>query len=251
MTETNEIQQSRQSGRTFMSFGREVQLAGWAGVSVVFLGVLCIALTGKFPNFFPDWTESTGTITGWLAGNRTAGLTQIFMANFAYYLMLWFFVGLAALLRRPDRSSVFTSLIVPAATATTALYLAANTFYQIALLAGTGSHPAGAVVTRGAYEAGILFWLVSAPLFGLTMIAVAVAVLRTGVFPRWFGWAALAVAVLNIAITFQSLVGDTRWLAPVGLVSIAPYALGSAWISVTGVAMIRARHAVRGGIHDT
>ncbi|MGW2184435.1 hypothetical protein [Streptomyces sp. NPDC001719] len=225
-----------------MPFRREVKLAGWAGVSVILLGVLCIALTGKFPNFFPQWSESTEEITEWLDTNRATGLTQIYMANFAYYLMLWFFVGLATLLRRPNQSSIFTRLITPAATATTVLYLAANTFYQIALLAGTGSHPAEEFLIRSAYEAGILLWLVSAPLFGLTMIAAGISILHAKVFPRWTGWTALTAAALNIAITFQSLAGSTELFAPVGLVSIAPYALGSLWISVMGVAMIRMRH---------
>jgi hypothetical protein len=178
--------------------------AGWerraaaAGVIFVVLALTWVILRASGPGggdshreivkFFSDSgdRERFG-LSGWVMG--AAGL-----------FLLWFLSGLRTLLRRAEAGDGrLASLAFGGGIVMTALLFAKNSIHPA--FAGVYDYADDFKLDPNTYQLldSIWFWLIAQEFMaGAVLVAATSAIaLRTGLFPRWFGWAGVIVAALN------------------------------------------------------
>lgn len=192
--------------------------AGWGGIAfVVFTGawalvVLSVDLAGfeasddEIRASFDPETGDTGSL--WFA--------SLFLA-LAGVGLLWFLGSVRALLRRAEPSGRLAAVAFAGGVVLVGLMFVKNAI-QLGIAAAVAWEDI--VVEPGALR------LLDAVFLGLIMHegvagavlagATSVVVLRTGVLPRWFAWAGVAVAVLSffsVVIWGLGLIALLAWVA--------------------------------------
>jgi hypothetical protein len=104
-----------------------------------------------------------------------------------------------------------------------------------ALLGGGVSSDAAAYGAAGSFYA----YVVSGALSGIVMIGAAVVILRTGVFGRWLGWAAVSIGLAAIAGSAALIENDPSGLfATINAFAWLAYFV---WIAALSIPLILAR----------
>lgn len=219
----------------------ELTAAGWCGI-MSFVGMIAAPIMTLRNGLFswPTWDESTETWRLWFDENRGLAVAQVYITNIAFVLGIPFAVGLSSYLKQRLGSNLVVQTIVPAAATTALMYITATASWTVAVLAGTPSHSFSEPLMRGAVDTGVVIYLTGAVFPALLLVCTGAAILQTSSLPRWTGWSALVIAVLNLASTFNILV-PTGWLAPVGPGSYAAMLLVYLWFAAIGAVLLRAR----------
>lgn len=217
------------AGRGVQRHGRrDLLIAGWAGVLWPVLALLRVPLTRVLDQ--PSWTAAHSDIVNFYTASDfdAAFVAGMALVAVAYALFLVFVFRVADLVRGADRESRWVGyLILGAAAVDTAMVFAYLAPFSAAVFwAGHGGLSAdGYLVLHGLSLAFLWLELVT---LALWMAPLGVAIVRTGLFPAWLGWAVLINAAALLASFFLPY---EVWAVTGGL----PYL----WVLVMGVLMIR------------
>jgi hypothetical protein len=176
-----------------LSSERPWRISGVAGLLFVVISLVASALNVQPPHYNQD----SAAIASWLAENSQQYRIGHFVAGLAFLLFyVPFFAGLYERLRAVEEAPAIWSrvswagaILSPAAGTTSGAFIVGAT-----LLGNTMSPD----VARFAAASNFYAFVVSGALSGIAMIGASAVILRTGVFPRWLGWAGASIAVAAI-----------------------------------------------------
>lgn len=217
-----------------MKESHELRWGGLAGIGALIVGIIGRLVMGNAPSI----SESATTIGGYLSQYRTQVLTAALLYAIATMLFLWFGIALATAFRRADETSD-----TPAMVQAGFVVVATIGFIGVSVFAGLAyamtAHPALLQFAAGPYTAMTVVGGIAGVAVAATFGAIAAAILRTQVFPKWMAWFAIAVAAIRLLAAF--MVGSTGGiLAPDGaLMLILPGLLTAAWVLVASWLLIR------------
>ncbi len=191
-----------------------------AGLGVLALSLLGTAATPSEPGFVAD----AGSIATFYKENVDGVLASQTLYFVATLFLLWFVGALYALLRRAEGPDGHTAVVA----------LAGGVAGSAMLLAAGAANAVGALRAdeRGeiAPDVATVLWDLSAVLFGLAapmgmavlVLAVAVAALRNGALPRWFGVLSvpLGLALAIPPINHVAIIAFFFWVGIVGVVAL-------------------------------
>ena len=213
---------------------RPWRISGVAGLLFVVASFAASAINVEPPRY----DEDSAAIAAWFAESSQTYRVGHFVAGLAFLLFyVPFFAGLCERLRAAEGTPAIWSrvtwagaMLSPAAGTTSGAFIVGA-----ALLAETVSPE----VARFAIASNFYGFVVSGALSGIAMTGAALVIVRTGVFPRWLGWAGAvisAAAFLGSAAIVESdpagvfaTVNGVAWLA---------YFL---WVAALAVLLVLAR----------
>lgn len=208
-----------------MDQARWDRLAAAGGIVGVLLFVVAAFLYGTPPAV----DEDAASVGEFFADNRDRVLWAVFLQGLGVLALLWFAGALVAEMRRAgeDRlaTAAFGSFLLVFSVGATAALTRASLAYSIA--------DEGGDVVLPLYHLAALFDVVGGILVAGLWIAVAGASLRTGLFPRWWGWAS-AVAGLWAIVNATAWARDGFW-SPTGGVAFIGFLVFLVWFLVSSV----------------
>lgn len=141
----------------------------------------------------PRYNQDPAAIAAWFAGNSQTYRVGHCVAGLAFLLFyVPFFAGLCERLRAAEGTPAIWSRVTWAgAILSPAAGTTAGAFIVGAALLADGVSPE---VARLAIASNFYAFVVSGALSGIAMAGVAIVILKTGVFPRWLGWAGALIA---------------------------------------------------------
>jgi Domain of unknown function (DUF4386) len=168
---------------------RPWRISGVAGLLFVIASFAASAINVQPPRYNQD----PAAIAAWFAENSQMYRVGHFVAGLAFLLFyVPFFAGLCERLRAAEGTPAIWSrvtwagaILSPAAGTTSGAFIVGA-----ALLADTVSPE----VARFAIASNFYAFIVSGSLSGIAMTGAALVILKTGVFPRWLGWAGALIA---------------------------------------------------------
>lgn len=217
-----------------MGEGHEMRWAGLAGIGAVILAIVGRIVLGGMPRV----TDPTGVIAMYVAGHRGQIMWATVLYAIAIMLLLWFGTALATAFRRVDETGDAPRLVLAGF-----IVVAALGFMAIAAFAGMTyaltANPALLLFATAPYSTLTVVGTVGGIALALTLAAVAVAILRTRVFPAWMAWFAAIVALVNLLAAFT--LGITSGpLAPGGwLQTYVPGVLTALWVLAASGLLVR------------
>jgi hypothetical protein len=200
----------------------------WAGLGAIAYVVLTV-VWGLLIRQGPGLEDSTETITSYYADEGNQG--QIFFATvlvgLAGILFLWFLGSVRAALRRAEGGAGTLSAVAFAG----GVLLVAISYVKnsiepaIATAVDRAEEFTLDPSTEQLLDSFFLALLIHESLAAAVLVgAASIVALRSGLFPRWFGWVGVVVAVANVAALF---------------VSVLPLLAFLAWVLVAGVLVWR------------
>jgi hypothetical protein len=204
--------------RDMLPSARPWRISGIAGLLFVITSFVASAINVSPPTYNQDST----TIAAWFAGNGQRYRIGHLVAGLAFLLFyVPFFAGLCERLRAAEGTPAIWSrvtwggaILSPAAGTTSGAFIVG------AALLGSAVSPD---VARFAAASNFYAFVVSGALSGIAMTGATVVILRTGVFPRWLGWAGASIAVAAILGSAAIVEND-----PAGLFAAVS---GFAWLA--------------------
>lgn len=207
---------------------RGTLIAGVAGVLWPVLALARVPLTGVLDQ--PSWTDEPAAIVDFYTAANFDGafVAGIALVTVAYVLFLVFVAKAADLLGDSDGGSRWLGyLIIGGAAMDTALvYAYLAPFAAAVFWAGHGGLSADAFLTLHGLSFAVL-WMEMITIT-VWMTPLGVAIVRTGLFPKWLGWLILANAAGLLVAFFLPY---EVWAVLSGL----PYL----WILVAAITMLR------------
>ncbi len=201
---------------------RIVGVAGLVGAALLFAGLIA-ASPGEPP------TDATAeAATEYLRGlDVTWVRTAEVVADIGMFVLLWFMVGLALLLRRVEGDVPLRSTVALLSSVMVAAFVILDSSVEAASRRAT-------ILDQGqlayAYDVTMVgFTNVWLPMGGFAL-ACGWVMLSSGALPRWLGWWGL---VSGIALGLAQF----AWAVPV--VWLVPYAAFWAWLLTTCVLLVR------------
>jgi hypothetical protein len=162
------------------------------------VGAVVFALLGRLiMGGAPRITDSTGTISSYLTGHRGQVLTAMVFYAIATAMFVWFGSALATGLRRADETSDAPAVVLGGTALTAAI-----AFVAVGLLAGTvyamTLHPGLMAGASGPYTAVTVMGTLAGIAVAVPLIASAISIMHTNVFPMWMAGLAIVAAALSI-----------------------------------------------------
>jgi hypothetical protein len=176
---------------------RGTLIAAGAGLLYPVLGIASAVLTDELD--LPSWTSPRSSIADYYAGVGFDSLFTIGMALGAAAFLLWllFVAKIADLVGTVDGGSSWVrSSIVAFAVVDVVLVLCFLATTVAAVFWGShGGLSADGYLTL--HGLALAFYWLALPAVALGDATIGVAIVAGSVFPRWLGWAAIAIAVAN------------------------------------------------------
>lgn len=200
-------------------FEKLAPLSGAASVIVIMIGT---GILGVY-----DYLPSADRLVEIFSGNSTRVMLVGYLGLFSAVLLMWFAGSVYAALSEHEGDSRRLSMVAygGALASSIALGLGFTAVVAIGARAGAagGITPVGAVTQYDLY--GTVLGQMAAFTFAVLIGATAVVTLRTALFPNWFGWASVLIALGLISpIGYFVLAFVLLWLFGV---SISLYRRGS------------------------
>lgn len=213
---------------------RPWRISGIAGLLFVITSFVASAINIQPPQYNQD----AAAIADWFAENSRRYRVGHFVAGLAFLLFyVPFFAGLCERLRAAEGTPAIWSrvtwsgaILSPAAGTTSGAFIVGA-----ALLENTVAPD----VARFAIAGNFYAFVVSGALTGIAMTGAALVILRTGVFPRWLGWAGALIAAAAILGSAAIVENDPAGVfATVNGLAWLAYFL---WIAALAVSLVLAR----------
>ena len=161
--------------------------AGATGIGFVALWIVAILVMGSPANY----GDSGSSIVTWLQENRRELLVGTILQGAAGIAYLWYLAALAAKVRETGEArlgaTLFGAGLTVAAISSVAGLTTASLAYGI-------EQNADAAVVKTLYSLTLAAPVMIGWAAAAMALATAIATLRSGVFPSWFGWLSLAGA---------------------------------------------------------
>jgi Domain of unknown function (DUF4386) len=208
-----------------MDKARWDRLAAAGGI----VGVVLFIVAGILYGSPPGVDEDAQSVADFFTDSRDRVLTAIFLQGLGVLAILWFVAALVTRMREVGETRL--------ATAAFGSFLLAFSIGGVAAI--TRSTLAYSVADEGSdlvlplYHLSVVFDVFVNILGAGLFLAVGGASLRTGLFPRWWGWLSVVGGLLLI-------VGATAWArdgfwSPTGAVSFICFIVFLVWTLVTSV----------------
>lgn len=208
-----------------------VLLAGWAAILWGVLSVTRIPLTGEAD--MPLWTAPPADVVAFYnsQGFDTAFITGIAMAAFGWSLLMVFLAKVASILGERLRWVGYLILAGGAISISGAIYYLSVVGAGVFWASNGGLAADSYLVLNGLTWSFVWVDQISGNLW---LLALAIVIVRTALFPRWLGW----VMVANVAASFVAFFSPPE-------VSMVTGGLPYLWILIAGVFMlVRSGHYV-------
>jgi hypothetical protein len=211
------------TGRPWPALERATGWTGLGAIVLLFAPIIAIGTVGEPPLEATSEEAATffrATQAPWVqASEATASLAAVGL--------LWFFAGLALLLRRAEGEPAWRSTVALVSGVLVGAYSVLDASWDAAAHRGSELTPE---LAGYAYDVGNIgfanAWLAMASLAA----AYGWVALRTGAFPHWTGWCAIASAVGLVVARYLWFV-EGLWFFP--------YALFWAWVIGVCVVLVR------------
>ncbi len=179
----------------------------------------CLVFTGLFVHGYPDVRPTDAQLAQWLASvDMNKFSVGIYMEELGIALFIPFAAWLYGHLKQGRPGASWPAIVMLASAAAWAiLALPINELY----LAIVQQAPKGLDIRVAQTVVSInqAWFDMTSILFGLTLVAAGVSILRGGVMSRWAGWAAIAIGLALFLPT-----GPEFQLVPyVGILAVAVY----------------------------
>jgi hypothetical protein len=182
---------------------RGERLTALAGVLAVVLWVLGLIVVNSFSDKIPHH-PTDAQLLAWVKGNTNS----ILLGSWLFMLGCISFVWFANVLR--SRLAAAEGGVTPYATIAFAGALGGGVFGMLINAGDVGSaidKDSVSAATAGAFHhVGDVFFVAAELMMVLFFVGAAVAILRTGVLPKWWAWFAVLIAVVLV-------IGPIGWAA--------------------------------------
>ena len=193
------------------------------------VGVALFIVAGILYGSPPGVDEDAQSVASFFSDNRGQVLTAVSLQGLGVLAILWFVAALVHAMREVGEGRL--------ATAAFGSFLLAFSIGGVAAL--TRTTLAYSVADQGSdlvlplYHLSVVFDVFGNVLGAGLFLAVGGATLRTGLFPRWWGWLSVVAGLLLI-------IGSTAWArdgfwSPTGGVSFISFIIFLVWTLVTSV----------------
>jgi hypothetical protein len=212
------------------------RVSGIAGLLFVVLS-LSASVTNVQP---PPYNEDPAALAAWFAANGPRYRAGHFMAGIAFLVFYFpFYAGFCERLRQAEgRPAIWSRVAWAGAIMSPAAGTVSGSFIVGAALLGTAVSPEAAALGAAG---GFYAYIVSGALSGIVMLAAAMVILRTGVFPRWSGWSGAFIGVIAIVGCAAVVEGDPAgFFAAVNGIAWLLYFL---WMAALSLALMRVRES--------
>jgi hypothetical protein len=208
-----------------------VLLAGWAAVLWGVLSVARAPLTGEAD--MPPWTDSATDVAAFYSSQDFGAsfIIGIAMAAVGWSLLMVFLAKVSSILEDQLRWVGYLILAGGAISITGAIYYLSVVGAGVFLGSDGGLAADSYLVLNGLTWSFVWVDQISGNLW---LLALAIVIVRTALFPRWLGW----VMVANVAASFVAFFSPPE-------VSVVTGGLPYLWILIAGVFMlVRSGHYV-------
>jgi hypothetical protein len=164
----------------------------------------------------PDADESTAEVVKFWTDNQSSQIVVAILASLAGVFFVWFGGVFRGALRDGDGYNETLATLVFGGALIAAGGFFADTTVEFAAADTAGDVPGQVTQTLSALQADTFFGIAAG--FAIFNVAAGIAVLRTGLLPRWLGWVSVVTGVL--------------WLTPGQFVAIFLTLLFIVWTSV-------------------
>ncbi len=210
-----------ESADPWAGLARATGAFGLAAVALVFAPVIAISTLGE-----PPFTATAAEAHAFLVNASVPwARTASALLTMAALPLIWFVVGLAALLARAEGNPPWRSTAAGATGLMLPAYLLLNATWGAAAYRGADTAPGLALY---AFDLGNLGFANAWLTMGSFAVGCGWVVLRTRVFGRWLGWWAIVAGVGLIAVRFV-------WTSEVWF---APYFLFWIWAIVVSARLV-------------
>jgi Domain of unknown function (DUF4386) len=203
------------------------------------VGVVLFIVAGVLYGSPPGVDEDAQSVASFFSDSRGQILTSVFLQGLGVLAVLWFVAALVTAMRDAGESrlaaAAFGAFLLAFAVGGTAAIARAGLAYSIA--------DEGADVVLPLYHLTVVFDVFTNILGAGLFLAVGGATLRTGLFPRWWGW-------LSVIAGLVQIVGATAWArdgfwSPTGGAAFICFIVFLVWMLVTSTLLtLRMREAV-------
>jgi hypothetical protein len=216
-----------------MSENRWIRAGAVAGLVFVLIAFIAAALPGAPPQA----DGKAVTYQSYFIAHHNSLVTQAWMYALAAPLMLMFAASVRRILRKSNDDGYLSELFF-VGTAAVATLLVVTQAMQIAVAERADGMAAEVVFTVGVHFPGVVIGLWGF-IMGLTALAFAYCVFAYGVLPRWTGYLALLVLVVDVLSTAGVFFRTGAFCLEGGFSAWAPAASMLLWYLGTSVAMLR------------
>lgn len=212
----------------------EMRWGGLAGIGAVVFAAAGRIVMGAMPRL----TSPVGTVTMYLATHRTQIMWGTMLLAIGIALFLWFGATLSTAFRRADEAGDAPTVVLAGF-----ILVSALAFMTVSVFAGVTyamtEYRALLLFAPAPYAAMTVVGTVTGVAIALTFAAIAVAIARTRVLPRWMALFAGIVAVVRLLAAFTlGITGGV--LVPGGwLETYAPGILAALWVLTASGILVR------------
>jgi hypothetical protein len=203
------------------------------------VGVVLFIVAGVLYGSPPGVDEDAQSVASFFSDSRGQILTSVFLQGLGVLAVLWFVAALVTAMRDAGESrlatAAFGAFLLAFAVGGTAAIARAGLAYSIA--------DEGIDVVLPLYHLTVVFDVFTNILGAGLFLAVGGATLRTGLFPRWWGW-------LSVLAGLVQIVGATAWArdgfwSPTGGAAFICFIVFLVWMLVTSTLLtLKMREAV-------
>jgi hypothetical protein len=208
-------------------------LASAGGLLFVIFSVAA-ALVADLPSIDSHAVE----IANYFDAEHVGVVTSVYLQGLALACFLFFVAGLASWLRTAGEEWLAATLL---AAGVVFLALLGQVAIVLAALAYRATDDAS--VAQSVFDLTLLARTFASFPLAVLVAAAGLAVLHSSIFQRWYGWAALILAVLFLVAA--ATYGGSGFFAPGGGYPRAASVLFLAWVLVTSGLLIRGQKAAR------
>jgi hypothetical protein len=203
-------------------------IAGLAGVVLLFGPIIAVSTQGEPP--FDGTRDEVATFFGNAAAVGWYQTAEALEA-IGMLALLWFFVGLASLLRPIEGPPAWRSTVALLSGTLLVAYGNVDVSWQAAINRATGTDPGVGLYAFDVGNIGFSNAWLSMASFAL---AFGWVLLESRALPRWLGWSAVVSGAGLVVARFA-------WESPLWMI---PYALFWVWVIALAVRLVRRRHLV-------
>jgi hypothetical protein len=217
-----------------MREGHEMRWGGLAGIGAVILAIVARIVMGGAPRS----TDTMGVIASYMNDNRGRILLAAILYSMAIALFLWFGATLATAFRRADDTSDAPAVALAGFILVSAIAFVAISMFGAATYALT-VHAGLLILAAVPYSTATVMATIAGVAMALPLAAVAMAIMRTEVFPMWMAYFAGIVALVSLVAAFTVWATKGAW-APGGWVpAYIPLVLLGLWILAASGLLVR------------
>lgn len=208
---------------------------GERGAAAGGLVFVLLLFTGSFVVSTPSAFNPVGVVIAQYVQHRTAILVSCYLSILAGPFFLLFLASLRRILERAaqEESPLPAVSFAAGALATGVVYV----WYAIpAALALGAATPRNGAVVQALLGLSTVLGFFSDVLFGVTVAAASIEILRTRVLPRWLG----VVGLVSAALFGLNQLSIAQPRGPLGLAGLLGFLLFLVWMLTTSITLLRA-----------